>query len=71
MRWASSLEKDMKLVTVAKNGDCLDVHPDTLAEHQKLGWVVCEREEVVAEGTATDESQEAPKRRGRPPKKAE
>ena len=62
----------MRLVTVAKNGECLDVHPETLAEHQKLGWVVCEREEVEAEETApTAEAPEVPKRRGRPPKKAE
>lgn len=62
----------MQLVTIAKNGECLAVHPDTLDEHQKLGWVVCDAQEAQHDAPAiAEDAPDAPKRRGRPPKKAE
>jgi len=60
------MEKRMQLVTIAKNGERINVHPDTLAEHMKLGWVVCERQEADPDDPAP--ADEPVKRRGRPAK---
>lgn len=35
------------LIPVTKGGEYIEVHPDTLASHEALGWVVCERQEPV------------------------
>lgn len=36
---------DTKLIPVAKGADYLEVHPATLADHQRVGWAVCEKRE--------------------------
>lgn len=35
-----------ELIPVTKEGDYIEVHPYTLAEHEALGWVKCQRREV-------------------------
>lgn len=36
---------DIELIPVAKGGEYLEVHPSTLADHQRLGWAPCARQE--------------------------
>lgn len=36
-----------ELIPVTKGGEYIEVHPLTLAEHERLGWVRCERREPV------------------------
>ena len=33
-----------KLIKVFKDGQTMEVHPDALADHQKLGWTVIDQE---------------------------
>lgn len=47
---------DVELIPVAKGGEYLEVHPSTLADHQRLGWAPCARQEH-----ADDESEGAKK----------
>lgn len=39
---------DIELTPVARGAEYLEVHPSALANHQELGWSVCERREVAA-----------------------
>lgn len=39
------------LIPVSKGADYLEVHPNTLAEHKKLGWTQCaKRQDTAAQG---------------------
>ncbi len=40
---------DVELIPVAKSGEYLEVHPSTLADHQRLGWAPCARKEPADE----------------------
>lgn len=49
------------LIPVSKGADYIEVHPDALDEHKRLGWAECERREPVAQGDEDDK----PAKRGR------
>lgn len=34
------------LIPVSKDGEYIEVHPSTLAQHKALGWVECERQQI-------------------------
>lgn len=36
------------LIPVSKGADYLEVHPNTLAEHKKLGWTQCAKHQAAA-----------------------
>lgn len=39
------------LIPVSKGSDYLEVHPDALTEHQRLGWAPCvKREDAETQG---------------------
>lgn len=40
---------DVELIPVAKGGEYLEVHSSTLADHQRLGWAPCARQEPADE----------------------
>lgn len=40
---------EVELIPVAKGGEYLEVHPATLADHQRLGWVPCARQDPADE----------------------
>ena len=35
----------MELIPVSKDGDYIEIHPATLADHKRLGWAECARQE--------------------------
>lgn len=39
----------MELITVSKDGDCIEIHPTTLADHKRMGWLECERQATQAD----------------------
>ncbi len=60
------------LIQIRKDGAVIAVHPDALAQHQKLGWVQCAPlEPIPTAGLAGEPLPEPAKRRGRPAKAAE
>lgn len=34
--------QDIQLIPVAKDGEYIEVHPSTLDDHKRLGWVPCD-----------------------------
>lgn len=38
-----------EMILVEKNGEQIRVHPDALADHQRLGWKIVEGESVSVE----------------------
>ena len=39
----------MELIPVSKDGDYIEIHPATLADHKRMGWRECERKAVQAD----------------------
>lgn len=39
----------MNLIPVQKNGETIEVHHTTLADHKRLGWIECEAPESLPE----------------------
>lgn len=38
--------QEIELTPVTKDGEYIEVHPSTLADHKRLGWVECARQEA-------------------------
>ena len=53
--------QEIELIPVTKDGEYIEVHPSTLGDHKRLGWVECARQDGVEE----PEAQTEPKKRGR------
>ena len=34
----------MELIPVSKDGEYIEIHPATLADHKRIGWLECERQ---------------------------
>lgn len=39
----------MELIPVSKDGDYIEIHPATLADHKRMGWRECERKATQAD----------------------
>lgn len=39
----------MELIPVSKDGDYIEIHPATLADHKRMGWLECERQATQAD----------------------
>lgn len=37
--------QEIQLTPVTKGGEYIEVHPTTLGDHKRLGWVECARQE--------------------------
>jgi hypothetical protein len=49
-----------RFIKVQKNGEVISIHPDTLKEHQSLGWVIVD-EKIAAAVVAAEEVKETTK----------
>jgi hypothetical protein len=58
----------MELISVSKDGEYLEVHPSTLAQHKALGWKECTKQEAEKQPTSDESIAVEPKKRGRPAK---
>jgi hypothetical protein len=51
-----------EFIRVSKNGEIIEVHPDALKDHERLGWtVVIEEKESVSAETPTESKKETRK----------
>lgn len=51
-------------IQVTKNGETIEIHPDALEDHKRLGWVVVVDEAQPAEAPAV-EAAPAPVKKGK------
>lgn len=48
------------LIPVSKDGEYIEVHHSTLAQHKALGWIECERQQInPSEGKLSEAEQRA------------